>query len=248
MAKPIPKPIPEATKKEPYTFKKFWHSWLWPLIWAVLVVKLLINPFLLEAYEVPTESMVKTILPGDRLMAEKFTYGIHIPFTDKVVLSLAAPKPGQIVVFKGPYDGKTLVKRCVARGGDIVEVRHKKLFVNGKEMADPFVQHSDDIEYPVPKDAIDQATLQRYWERGQLDQAYWVRDNFGPVQVPKDCFFMMGDNRDNSFDSRFWGPLPRNMVRGRPLIIYWSWDRWSDIPFSRFWQRFRVTRLGKIMA
>jgi signal peptidase I len=65
--------------------------------------------------------------------------------------------------------------------------------------------------------------------------------------VPRDCYFMMGDNRDNSFDSRFWGPLPRNNVRGRPLIIYWSWDRWSDIPVARFWQRFRVTRLGKLM-
>ena len=74
MAKTITKPATEAKPKEPYTFKKFWHSWLWPLIWAVLVVKLVINPFLLEAYEVPTESMVGTILPGDRLMAEKFTY------------------------------------------------------------------------------------------------------------------------------------------------------------------------------
>jgi signal peptidase I len=242
-----PKPEPGEQPFQYTGFKKWWHSWIWPLIWAVIVVKLLINPFLLEAYEVPTESMVGTILPGDRLMADKFTYGINIPFTDKLILSLTRPHPGQIVVFKGPYDGKTLVKRCIGGPGDVIEVRHKKLFINGREMDEPYTRHVDDVEYPLPKDGIDPAVFQRYWERGQLDQTFWVRDNFGPVRVPADCFFMMGDNRDNSFDSRFWGPLPRNMVRGRPLIIFFSLDRFSDIPLSKLWQRFHLTRIGKIM-
>jgi signal peptidase I len=123
------------------------------------------------------------------------------------------------------------------------------LYINGREMDEPYVQHSDETEYPMPEGTIDQSLLQRYWEGGKLarDQVFWVRDNFGPVIVPKDCFFMMGDNRDNSFDSRFWGPLPRGKVRGRSLITYWSWDLSPDIPGWKFWQRFRLNRLGKIL-
>jgi len=242
-----PKPKPGEPPVRHTGFKKWWHSWIWPLIWAVLVVKLLINPFLLEAYEVPTESMVGTILPGDRLMADKFSYGVNIPFTDKLVLRMTRPRPGQIVVFKGPYDGKTLVKRCVAGPGDVVEVRHKRLFVNGRERDEPYVRHTDGAEYAAPGAVIDPAALQRYWEQGRLDQAHWVRDNFGPVTVPRDCYFMMGDNRDNSFDSRFWGPLPGTLVRGRPWVIFWSYDRFSDIPLARFWERFQLTRIGKPM-
>ncbi|MRR08673.1 signal peptidase I, partial [bacterium] len=144
---PRPKPAPGQPPVQYTGFRKLWHSWIWPLIWAVLVVKLLINPFLLEAYEVPSGSMLSTIYLGDRLMADKFTYGINIPFTDKLVLRLTRPRPGQIVVFKGPYDGKTLVKRCVGGPGDVIEVRHKQLFVNGAAADEPYVSHADDAEY-----------------------------------------------------------------------------------------------------
>lgn len=245
---PRPKPAPGQPPVRYTGFKKWWHSWIWPLIWAVLVVKLLINPFLLEAYEVPSGSMLSTIYLGDRLMADKFTYGINVPFTDRLVLRLTRPKPGQIVVFKGPYDGKTLVKRCIGGPGDVIEVRHKQLFVNGTAADEPYVSHADDAEYAAPPEGVDAAVFQRYWQQGQLDQTFWVRDNFGPVTVPPDCYFMMGDNRDNSFDSRFWGPLPGNLVRGRPLVIFWSFDRFSDIPLGRFWQRFHLNRIGTILA
>jgi signal peptidase I len=243
------RPKPAAGQPEvPLTgFKHLWHSWIFPLLWALLVVKLLINPFLLEAYRVPSGSMEKTILPGEWMMADKMSYGLNIPFTDKALFRITSPRPGQIVIFKSPYDGITLVKRCVARGGDIVEVRHKKLLINGKEMVEPYVQHVDDVEIKPPGIEIDPRQFQYYWQSGQLTQENWIRDNFGPVTVPPDCFFMMGDNRDNSFDSRFWGPLPHNRVRGRPLITYWSWAVDGDQPWYLFWQRLRLQRLGRIM-
>jgi signal peptidase I len=230
------------------TFKKFWHDWLWPLLFAVIVVKFIINPFLLEAYEVPTGSMEKTILPGDRLFAEKFTYGIHIPFTDKTVLSMASPRPGQMVIFRSPYDGLTLVKRCIGLPGDTIEVKHKDLYLNGRKVEQKFIQHTDLEEYPFPQAAVNPKAVQGDWESGRNADRYWVRDNFGPVVVPPDCYFMMGDNRDESFDSRYWGPLPKKNIRGRVMFIYWSWDKQSDIPLGKFWQRFRVKRIGKILA
>ncbi|MDQ7797536.1 MAG: signal peptidase I [Candidatus Edwardsbacteria bacterium] len=230
------------------SFKKFWHDWLWPLLFAVVVVKFIINPFLLEAYEVPTGSMEKTILPGDRLFAEKFTYGLHIPFTDKTILPMTSPRPGQMVIFRSPYDGLTLVKRCIGLPGDTIEVKNKDLYLNGKKMEQPFIQHTDPEQYPFPQAAINPLMMQNDWESGRNAERYWVRDNFGPVVVPPDCYFMMGDNRDESFDSRYWGPLPKKNIRGRVMFIYWSWDKQSDTPLSRFWQRFRITRIGKILA
>jgi len=230
---------------EKYTFKKLWHDWLWPLIWAVLVVKLVINPFILEAYQVPTGSMESTILPGDWLIAEKFSYGLHIPFTNTSILPLTSPKSGQVVVFKSPLEKLNLVKRCIAVAGDTVEVRDKKLYVNGKEQLEPFVIHRDSFSIPRMNPPLTAGQLQKEWESRKLLQTYAVRDNFGPVVVPKDCFFMMGDNRDESFDSRFWGPLPRQLIRGRALFVYWSFDRFSELPLTSLWRRFRLMRIGR---
>jgi signal peptidase I len=244
---PQPKLTKEQKKQMP-PFKRFWHEWLWPLIWAVLVVKFLINPFLLAAYEVPTGSMERTILPGDRLMADKFTYGIHIPFTDAYILALAEPKPGQIIVFKSPFDGKTLVKRCVARSGDTVALRDKVLYINGKPREEPYARHGDPHTFYVDTALVNRSLFQQAWQAGQLAYEGSFRDNFGPVVVPPGHLFMMGDNRDDSFDSRFWGPLPRKYVQGRPLFIFWSWDQWDSLPLHLFWKRFRAWRIGKLLV
>lgn len=242
---PQPKMSKEEKRKLP-PFKRLWHEWLWPLIWAVLVVKFLINPFLLAAYHVPTGSMEDTILPGEWLMADKFTYGIHIPFTGAYVLPLSEPRPGQIMVFESPYDGRTLVKRCVAKGGDTVAVRGKKLLINGVEREEGYVRHTDPHQLDIDFRLIDLPQFQRAWQEGQMANSPF-RDNFGPVVVPRGHLFMMGDNRDDSFDSRFWGPLPRNHVQGRPLVIYWSWDSWAEEPLHNLWKRLRVARLGRLL-
>ncbi|HBE73480.1 MAG TPA: signal peptidase I [candidate division Zixibacteria bacterium] len=242
---PQPKMSKEEKRRLP-PFKRLWHEWLWPLIWAVLVVKFLINPFLLAAYHVPTGSMENTILPGEWLMADKFSYGIHIPFSDAYVLPLSEPRPGQIMVFKSPYDGRTLVKRCVAGAGDTVAVRGKKLFINGVERTEAYVRHNDPHELEIDYRLIDPDQFQRAWQEGQMSHSPF-RDNFGPVVVPAGHLFMMGDNRDDSFDSRFWGPLPRRYVQGRPLIIYWSWDSWSSLQIHEFWKRPRLGRLGRLL-
>jgi signal peptidase I len=227
--------------------KKFWHDWGWPLLFAFIMVKFVINPLLIEAYEVPTGSMEKTIQPGDRLFAEKFTYGIHIPFTDKTILKMSSPQRGQIVIFRSPYDGITLVKRCIGLSGDTIELRNKRLYINGTATEGSYAQHTDPQEYPSPELMLNEKTVQAEWESGRNSDRYWVRDNFGPVVVPPDCFFMMGDNRDESFDSRYWGPLPRSNVRGRVMFLFWSWDKQSPIPLSKFYQRFRGPRIGKIL-
>jgi signal peptidase I len=163
-----------------------------------------------EMYQVPMVSMAPTIQEGDRIMVGK-RLTIHIDHND-------------LLVFRSPYDGKTLIKRCVALGNDTVEIRHKALWVNGKQVVEKYVKHDDNTEYPLPTAVIDRMQFQQYWEQGKLDQTNWVRDNFGPVVVPAGYLFTLGDNRDNSFDSRFWGPLDQSAVIGKPLYIYFSKD------------------------
>jgi signal peptidase I len=161
-----------------------------------------------EMFNIPTAGMDPVIEPGDRIVVRKWGTGLI--------------KRGDILVFRSPYDGKTLIKRCVAIANDTVEIRHKGLFINGKQVAEARVTHVDSAEYPLPSAVIDRMQFQQYWEQGKLDQTYWVRDNFNPVVVPAGHLFTLGDNRDNSFDSRFWGPLDESAVIGKPLYIYFS--------------------------
>ena len=161
---------------------------------------LLIKYSVIEAYNVPTGSMEDTILVGDFLLANKFIYNIKLPLVGVSFHGLRDPKPGDIVVFKFPGDSSTnYVKRCIAVGGQVVEVRDKKVFVDGVEFKEyPFGKHVDP----------------------NIDKR---RDNFGPYKVPPATYFMMGDNRDDSYDSRFWGPVPQRFVLGKALVVHWSW-------------------------
>lgn len=205
---------------------------------------LLIKYSVIEAYNVPTSSMEDTILVGDFLLANKFLYGIHIPFTNTTLPSLRDPRPGDIVVFKFPGDSTTnYVKRCIAVGGQVVEVRNKKLFVDGKEI--PAFEHQ---KHNDP--AIDPR-----------------RDNFGPYRVPPSTYFMLGDNRDDSYDSRYWGPVPQRFILGKALVVHWSWGPAPDKDYPRwdwanpmtwpaslwynfvhFHQRVRWERLGQVLG
>jgi signal peptidase I len=169
-----------------------------------LIMALIIKCSVVEAYKIPSGSMEDTLLVGDFLLANKFIYGAKIPLLPIHLPALREPKPGDIVIFKYPQNPKVnYIKRCVATEGQVVEIRDKVLYVDGKRFPDP--------------------TFAKYTDRDNHAPGRDPRDNFGPYKVPKGNLFMMGDNRDNSADSRYWGPLPRELVLGEAMIIHWSW-------------------------
>jgi signal peptidase I len=189
------------------------------VVYAVLLT-LVLRFFVVQAFRIPSESMLPTLLIGDFLFVNKFEYGPKIPFTHVRLPGLTRPKPGDIIVFQFPQDPRRdYIKRCVAVGGQTVEVRAKELYVEGQRRTEPFVQHIFPTVEPP---------------------GYGPRDNFGPYTVPPGSLFMMGDNRDNSNDSRYWGPVEMDLVKGRAMFIYWSWDK--DRHWPRFQRLFKAIR------
>jgi len=183
-------------------------------ILIAVIIALFIRTFVVQAFKIPSGSMKPTLQVGDHILVNKFIYGVKIPYLSTVVLPVKDPQRGDIVVFKFPVDPrKDFIKRVIAVPGDVVEIRDKTIFINGRR-----VNH----DYGVFSDPRTIA--------GNLKP----RDNLGPITVPKDALFVMGDNRDESFDSRFWGFVPIRDVSGKAFIIYWSWD--SD-DFSVRWRR-----------
>jgi len=181
---------------------------------VALILALIIKCSVVEAYKIPSGSMEDTLLIGDFLLANKFIYGSKVPLLPIRLPALREPKPGDIVIFKYPQNPKVnYIKRCVAVEGQTVEIRNKVLYVDGKKIPDPPLgKHTDPYVRHEGRDP---------------------RDNFGPYKVPKGYLFMMGDNRDNSADSRYWGPdhqLPRELVVGKAMIIHWSWDSDPNAP------------------
>ena len=173
------------------------------IIIAILIA-LFIRTFIICAYKIPSRSMVETLLVGDHILVNKFLYGVKIPLLRNTIIPVREPKRGEIVVFIFPNDrSKDFIKRVIGVGGDTIEIKNKKIFINGKEYSDSYGIYSDNVIYP--------ATMQ-------------PRDNFGPITVPKDSIFVMGDNRDESLDSRFWGFVDLKDVEGKAFIIYWSWN------------------------
>ncbi len=216
------------------------RDWIESIIWA-FIIAMFIRTFFIQSFMIPSGSMEKTLLIGDFLIGNKMVYGIHIPFTKKSLFRFREPKCREIIIFISPYSKKYFVKRCIAVSGDTVEVKHKLVYVNGRRVFEDFVMHKDLREFP-PIPNIDGFTYQRNWEQGEFRfVGGYCRDNFGPIVVPEGHIFVMGDNRDNSDDSRFWGPLDKRDVIGKPLILYFSWDR--NIPFYRIWEKIRWRRI-----
>jgi len=180
-----------------------------------VVIALFIRTFIIQAFKIPSGSMKPTLLVGDHILVTKFIYGVKIPFLRATLIPVKEPARGDIVVFIYPEDrSKDFVKRVIGIAGDTVEIRNKQIFLNGKPYHDEYGVYTDDTIIP-----------------GEVQP----RDNFGPVQVPPGKIFVMGDNRDQSYDSRFWGFVDLKDVLGKALIIYWSWDgenhtvRWSRL-------------------
>ncbi|MFZ3065550.1 MAG: signal peptidase I [Nitrospirota bacterium] len=185
---------------------------------AVLLA-IVIRTFVIQAFKIPSGSMIPTLDIGDHILVSKFIYGIRIPFTDIKILDFKKPNRGDIIVFIYPEDEKKdFIKRVVGVPGDKIELKNKELYINGEKLTEKYIIHQD--PHTKPKE-------------------YEPRDNTGPIIVPPDSLFVMGDNRDQSYDSRYWGFVKISKVKGRAFIIYWSWDGKDT------WVRWR--RIGKII-
>jgi len=203
--------------------------------WSTLAVVAVIMYCFIQAFKIPTGSMRMTLLEGDHLFVNKFIYGIKIPFTEKKFLKIKEIKRGDIIVFSCPPTAlteeerekniqKDFIKRCVGLPGDKIEIKDKVLYINNTPQNEPYVNFEDPENiYQTYKFYKTQQEYQRAWEEGRFTKVSpaLVRDNFGPVIVPPGCYFVLGDNRDKSFDSRFWGPLEEKYIKGAPLIVYW---------------------------
>jgi signal peptidase I len=233
----------EKIKKEAY-------SWT-----IVIITVLILRAIFVQAYVIPTSSMEQTLLIGDALLVNRFIYGVNFPYTQITLIPGRMPKRGEIVVFKYPFENKDFVKRCVATEGDTVEIIGKKVYVNSMEIDEPYVNFKDDAIFTGAR--FERRLFQKLWESAELvdylRDIRHVRDNFGPVVVPKDYVFVMGDNRDNSMDSRFWGPLHKQFLKGKPLFIYFSFDpggeasNFFDILRIWQWKAIRLTRIGEVI-
>lgn len=188
-------------------------------ILLAIVIAFFIRTFVIQAYKIPSGSMKPTLQIGDHILVSKFNYGVKLPFLRSTLIPIGTPKRGDILVFIYPEDrSKDFIKRLIGLPGDTIEIRNKKILLNGLPLNDAHGVYVDNLIIP--------ASVQ-------------PRDNFGPVTVPAESIFVMGDNRDESYDSRFWGFVKMQDVLGKALIIYWSWNQEDT------WVRW--DRIGKIL-
>ena len=172
-----------------------------------IILALFIRTFVVQAFKIPSGSMEPTLLVGDHILVNKFLYGVKIPFTNATLIPVSEPKRGDVIVFIYPVDkSKDFIKRVIGLPGDKIEIIGKKIHINGREWEDEKGFYSD---------------------QGRGAARYEGKTNFGPVTVPEGHLFVMGDNRNHSYDSRFWGFVPVSSVKGKAFIIYWSWPHWE---------------------
>lgn len=183
---------------------------------VALLLAFVIRAFVVQAFKIPSGSMLDTLQIGDHLLVTKFAYDVRLPSniwldtTDgKVLMQTGDPERGDIIVFKFPEDEKKdFIKRVIGLPGETIEIRNKVVFIDGEPIDEPYVIHTKHDTMPI-------------------------RDNFGPYTVPEGQYFVMGDNREGSYDSRWWGTVKREKIVGKALIIYWSWGSITDIRFDR---------------
>ncbi|MDX2206776.1 MAG: signal peptidase I [Gemmatimonadales bacterium] len=219
-------------------------EWLKAAAWT-LGAWFLLTTFVVQAFRIPSASMEKTLLVGDVLFVNKFLFGAKLPIVDVRLPAIREPRQDDIVVFKSPIEDSMIVKRLIGIPGDTVEMQGGVLRRNGVALQEPYVQSTD------PEWSADQGTRQMMREM-QLphyvgsDPERYLPDvhDWGPLQVPAESLWVMGDHRDQSRDSRFWGLVPRKNVRGMPILIYYSWDpsSYRPLPF------FTATRWSRIFT
>ena len=190
-----------ATKKS--TAREYFES-----IVIAVILALFIRTFVVQAFKIPTGSMGNNLLVGDHLLVNKFIFAPTESRIEQALLPIQPIRRGDVVVFKYPSEpDRDFIKRVIGLPGETLELKHKKIYINGSPIDEPYVH----FLFPA--------------EGGPGDEGgFDVRRNYGPVTVPPDKYFMMGDNRDNSQDSRYWGFLPRENIKGKALVIYWSYE------------------------
>ena len=191
------------TKFQKSTLREYFES-----IVIAVILALFVRTWVVQAFKIPTGSMENNLLIGDHLLVNKFIFGPTPLAIGRAVLPVRPIRRGDIVVFKYPDEPeRDFIKRVIGLPGDTIELRNKKVHVNGQPLDEPYVHF-----LTAPSNDYQEVT------------SFDVRERFGPVTVPADQYFVMGDNRDNSQDSRYWGFLPRGHVKGKALLIYWSYE------------------------
>jgi signal peptidase I len=202
--------------------KKIMKEYLEPIAVAILIA-LFIRTFVVQAFKIPSSSMEPTLQVGDHLLVNKFIYGIKFPFIETKYFQFKKPQRGDIIVFIYPKDrSKDFIKRVIGTEGEKVEIVHNKIHINNQLIDDPWGH---------------------YDERSASTKYLQPMERFGPVTVPVNSVFVLGDNRDNSQDSRFWGFVNGNEVKGKALVIYFSWDRYAQNLLGKV----RWARFGKLI-
>lgn len=218
--------------------------WEWAKSFQVaILVFLFVRAFFIEAFKIPSGSMEHTLLVGDFLLVNKLVYGAEVPFTGKRLPALREPRLGDVVVFQWPQDPtKNFVKRLVGMPGDTLSMEDGALIRNGRRLREQYAMHTDPMGDPSGEEFR--------WQRNHLVRTALAqsryqpsRNNWGPIVVPDGNYFMLGDNRDNSLDSRYWGFVPDSLIRGQPLVVYYSYEPDSGAP-SAWLSRVRWHRLG----
>jgi signal peptidase I len=205
------------------TFQKSTAREYFESIVIAVILALFVRTWVVQAFKIPTGSMENNLLIGDHLLVNKFSFGPTISDIEKIVLPMRDPRRGDVVVFKYPDEPeRDFIKRVIGLPGETLELRQKKIYINGQPLDEPYVHFLE----PAAE--------------GQETTAFDLRERYGPVQVPANQYFVMGDNRDNSQDSRYWGFLPRHYIKGKALMIYWSFD---SGPWTQFFTRTRWERI-----
>jgi len=209
--KPAAKPAAPAVAAPPKrsTLREYFES-----IVIAVILALFVRTFVFQAFKIPTGSMENNLLIGDHLLVNKFVFGPDMGPAERALLPERPVRRGDIVVFKYPEDPeRDFIKRVIGLPGETLEVRDKRVYINGTRLEEPYVHY---LEPPRALSALSEVT------------SYDLRERYGPVRIPADKLFVMGDNRDNSQDSRYWGMLPREYVKGRALMIYWSYESQTE--------------------
>jgi signal peptidase I len=191
--------LPEEKIKKKGTIREYAEAAL-----IAVALALFIRTFVVQAFKIPSGSMEPTLLVGDHILVNKFIYGVKLPWIRTTVIPISEPDRGDVIVFIYPVDkSKDFIKRVIGLPGERIEIIGKQIYIDGRPFEDPSGYYSDQ------------------------GPPSFSKDHFGPVTVPEDHLFVMGDNRNHSYDSRFWGFVPMKSVKGEAFIIYWSWPHWK---------------------